>query len=426
MFRLSHAKLLSAHYVMVAVFVAAAPRLAAFVESARSASFDNREARATAAQRHDELAQAWLKLVPTAQASAAYTNNQYEASVSIPTMGTIVITPQNQYDFIFSATAPIVDVGAWQRIGVARRNEEAGRARAGATSLDVQRNVAQAYYQVVAAEAVLDSANKRRDTAQANLDFVQTRHDAGVATDLDYKRSQSELDRTKQDIADAQYSVRIARRSLATVSGRDASPGGAELPDDLADEAPLSSWTVDASALPAVRASHADALSAEESARATRDALWPTISATATERVTNAAGFGQSPYYTVGVVATWRFDASVIAGGAAGDQAAAAAHVREDKARRLAEDDIYNSYQAVIRGIEKARAAKTEREASDLAAGIARQRYEAGTATYLDLLTAERDDFTARVSYIQAVADLSYARVALRIAAGRSLSRVPS
>ena len=419
----SRVGLLSVHFGIAALVLTtpalALEPLAVFVESGRTQSFDNREAVATSAQRRDEATQAWLKLLPTAQASAAYTNNQYQASVSIPTMGTVVITPQDQYDVIFSANVTLVDIGAWERIGVAKHNEGAARQRQSATSLDVQRGIAQAYYQVVAAEAVLDSANKRRDTAQANLDFVRVRHDAGVATDLDFKRSSSELDRTKQDIADAEYQVRIARRSLSTLSGHEPGAGGVPLADDLSDEDPFDRWRIDVSSLPAVRASHEDVRSADHSAKATRAALWPTITAAATERVTNAAGFGTSPYYTISATATWRFDASVIAGASAADQATAAARVREERTRRLAEDTLYDAYQAVVRGIEKARAARSEQDASDLAAKIARQRYEAGTATFLDLLTAERDDFTAKVSYIQAVADLEYARVALRIAAGR-------
>ena len=221
------AQLLSVGYGTLALV--ATPRLAhalepldTFVESSRSYSFDNREAAANARERHDEVSQAWLKLLPTAQVTAAYTNNQYQAQVSIPMMGTFVITPTNQYDVIFSTSVSLVDVGAWERIGVAKRNEDAARERAGSTGLDVQRQVAQAYYQVVAAEAVLESAQRRQATAKANLDFVSTRHDAGVATDLDYKRSSSELDRTKQDIADAEYTLRIARRAaLATASRHD-------------------------------------------------------------------------------------------------------------------------------------------------------------------------------------------------------------
>jgi hypothetical protein len=76
------AKLLSAHYVIAALVLGtpgvarALEPLDVFVDASRTWSFDNREAAATFGQRRDEVTQAWLKLVPTVQASAAYTNNQ--------------------------------------------------------------------------------------------------------------------------------------------------------------------------------------------------------------------------------------------------------------------------------------------------------------------------------------------------------------
>jgi outer membrane protein TolC len=399
--------------------------LSTFLRSAHTQSFDVREQAATIGQRREETRQAWWKLAPTATASATYTYNQYEAVVSFPIdaqgdVRTATFTPQNQYDVVFAATVPIVDVGAWERIGVARRNEDAARAQSQATVLDVDKNVAQAYFQLVAAEAVLDSANKRRDTAKANLDYVTKRHDMGVALELDFRRATSEFERTRQDVADADYQVKIARRSLATLSGREPEPGVVAISDDTTEEAPLTTFQTDVSALPSVRAAIESVRAADRNTNATRAAFFPTVSATATERITNAIGFGASPYYTLAATATWRFDGSTIYGTAAASRAADVAHVREERARRAAEDVVFDAYQTVVREIEKTRAARAECEATVLAASIAHQRYEAGTATYLDVITAERDDFAARVSLIQASADLAYARIALRIAAGRS------
>jgi outer membrane protein TolC len=98
-----------------------------------------------------------------------------------------------------------------------------------------------------------------------------------------------------------------------------------------------------------------------------------------------------------------------------------AAQVREEHAKRNADDAVYDAYQAVVRQVEKTQAARAQRDQTTLAASFARQRYEAGTATYLDVLTAERDDFAARVSLVQTSADLAYARVALQLAAGQRI-----
>jgi outer membrane protein TolC len=77
--------------------------------------------------------------------------------------------------------------------------------------------------------------------------------------------------------------------------------------------------------------------------------------------------------------------------------------------------------------IDKARSARAGLDASKLAVSIAKQRYEAGTATFLDVVTAERDAFQAEVTRIQVDADLAFARADLRIAGGSSIedSRTP-
>jgi outer membrane protein TolC len=402
--------------------------LSDFVRAAQTRNFDAREQAAVVAQRHDEASQAWWKLAPVLTATGTYTHNEYPAVATIPignpTEGkteSVTIMAQNQLDATFSATLPLVDIGSWERIGAARRTATAAKAQADATELDVQRAVAQAYFQVVAEEAVLRSSNERRDTAQANLDFVRTRNSAGVAPELDLKRATAELESTRQDVTEAEYQLRIARRSLATVAGLEPSPGGLELSDDTSPEPPLESFLAGSSNLPSVLAATETARAADRNTKATRAGLYPTLSATAQERFTNAPGFGSSPYYQIIGTATWRFDVSTFPQTSAADHAAEAARVREERAHREAEDAVFNDYQAVVRQTEKTVAARAQRDSSALAADIARQRYEAGTANYLDVQTAQRDDFAAKVALIQASADLAYARVALHLAAGRRL-----
>jgi outer membrane protein TolC len=406
-----------------------APRKAAalqpldeFVHSAQQQNFDIREQTALMAQRDEEASQSTWKLSPVVSATAAYTRNQYAAIVTIPLDDTgltrsATIQPLNQYEAAFSATLPVVDVGAWERIGAANRTASAAHAQTHSTTLEAQRAVAQAYFQVVANEAVLQTANARHRTAEANLAYVRTRIDAGVAQELDLKRATAELESTRQDIAEAQFQLSTGRRSLATTSGLEPSAGSVELPSDTLSEPQLQGFMVAVAKHPNVFAAAETALAAERSVNATRAGLYPTLSLTGSERITNATGFGKSPAYAVGATATWRFDGSIIPATAAAESAAEVTRLRAARALRNVQDVVYNDHQAVIRQIEKTRAARAQQDSSALAASLARQRYEAGKATYLDVLTAERDDFAASVLLIQASADLAYARIALRLAA---------
>src|SRR5208337_4404407 len=139
-----------------------------FVGAAKGKNLDVREAQATADQRGQEARQAWAKIGPNASARAAYTRNQYAAIVSIP-MGPgpapqITIQPTDQVDAFFTLNLPLVDVGAWQRVGSAGATADAARVRAQATGLDAEKAVVRGYFQVVASEATLAAAEKALGT----------------------------------------------------------------------------------------------------------------------------------------------------------------------------------------------------------------------------------------------------------------------
>src|SRR5690606_37138021 len=104
------------------------------------------------------------------------------------------------------------------------------------------------------------------------------------------------------------------------------------------------------------------AVEAAERARSAARAAWlPTLGAQAQERITNAGGFtGRSQYYTLMATATWAVDFSLAPGVAAQTAAARGARARENKARRAAQDAIYQAWHQVRIGIEGARAARAQ------------------------------------------------------------------
>jgi len=216
------------------------------------------------------------------------------------------------------------------------------------------------------------------------------------------------------------------RRSLGTLSGLapegDPVNDAPALPlDDLREEPPLPAWVGSVEQLPSVRAAAADEHAAKHTAASSQAALYPTVTGQFTERATNAFGFGQSPYYTAELLATWKVDFSNFESSRAQRAAAEAAAVRHDRARATAADTLFNDWHSVRTQIAKSRAARTSLEASRLALAMARDKYGSGKATLLDVVQAERDAFTAEVTDIQAEADLASARAALKLSAGQSM-----
>lgn len=402
--------------------------LSAYLRSAKTSSFDAREQRATLAQRESEVTATHYRLLPVLGAQGTYTRNQYEA-----VLGDKVIVPENQVDLYLTANLTLIDVGQWEKIGAAKRTREAAESRQKSTSLDVERQVTRDYYQVVASEAVKAAARSTLEAAEKNLAYVQARKSAGFAQELDAKRAEAEVAKDKQLVADASYQVAVARRTLGTDSGLVPTEGAPALALDAAalesgegSLAEAEGKNLDAH--PQVRAAADETRAAERSATATRATWLPTLAVAAQERLTNATGFqDKSSIYALSATVAVKFDMSQLATANAQAEAASVAKVREERARAQTRDRVFVAWQAVHAALDKARSARAGLEASKLAVSIAKQRYEAGTATFLDVVTAERDAFQAEVTRIQVDADLAFARADLRIAGGSSIedSRTP-
>jgi outer membrane protein TolC len=406
--------------------------LSAFVTAARSGNTDERIAALTAEQQEADALTALGRTTPAVSARVVYTRNQFEAKIDptqftggvmVPGAEPLVVQPFNQLDAYFQLDVPIIDLAGWARTRSARASAHSAQKSARATALDVQKQVARQYYQVIGGAALGLAAQRTLAAAEQNLTITRDRQESGVATALDIDRASSEVERARQSISDAELTVELSRRALRTLTGLAPEGGTPEAADDLHEETPLASW--EASTLqtnPQLAASAAQRRSAESASSAAKLALVPSISASAQEHLTNAPGFyGHNSIWVLSGTANWRLDLVTV--GTVESQSAAAdiARVRESATRQRVLDQVHESWFRVHNGIAKSRAARAEAQASQSAVARARERYQAGAATQLELVQAERDAFSADVARIQADADLSYARAALRLDSGRPL-----
>ena len=397
--------------------------LAEFVAASKRNNPDNLEAAATQRQRDAQRDGASAAYLPSFTAQGVYTRNQYEASFNV--MGqNVTIQPYNGLDAYLTLSVPVINIGAWQQKQAASANLELAAATRVNTELSVEQSVTRAYYQLLGAEAVHFSAKKSLDFIADNLKLVRDRKEFGTASDLDLQRALADVARAEKDVAAAEQNVVITRRSLESLSRLGPEPATLEdyHQDELQQESSLESWLGKTSdeliaVKPALRAIDA----AEQSRTATKAAWLPTVNAQAQERFTNAGGFtGRHMYYTLTANATWRVDFGLGPNVAAQTEAVAAARAREDKARRAAEDAIFQAWHQVRVGIEKVRAAREQLKAAALAQDLARDRYQGGVATQIEVVQAQRDYFAAAVDQAQADFDLQYARALLRLSARRA------
>jgi outer membrane protein TolC len=400
-----------------------------FLERARAHALDTREAAEASRVKREESARAWQALLPSATLRASYTRNQYPASSIVPPNAatgapgrTITILPEDQLDAFAIVDLPLVDVARWSLASAAKHAERASHDRAAQTALDVDKQVARAYFTVVAADALTRAAESSLAVARENHALVAERQRVGLATELDLRRAAAEVEHALQAIADARYTVVVTRRSLETLAGVAAEPGAIALADDLRPEAPAASFEDRAPRTPGVSAASREVDAAHANVSAAWGALTPSVSANFTERLTNATGFaGQSQVYAASVTATWHLEVGAWSGVRSLEAAEAVAAVRRERTERAARDLVVQAWAQVEAGIVKARAARAQLEATAETARLAHERYAQGRATQLEVVQADRDTFAAEVARIQADADLAYARQLLRSAAGEPL-----
>jgi len=408
-----------------------------FLAGARRTNSDLQVAAATIEQQEGESLAALGRALPSLTARGVYTRNEYEvrldpssflgsaAPAGVPSQS-FIIQPLNQLDATVQLDVPLIDLAAWQRVAAQHAAERAAHRRADVTMTDVQMQVARNYYQLVGSRSLRQSAERTLEAALTNLGLTRTRQVDGVATDLEVNRAQAEVERAHLSISDAELTAALAGRALQTLTGVAPTNAARSELDDLHAELPLIEWERSVTEIPAVAVATEQRRGSEATATAARFALLPTLSAGAQGRLTNATGFvGHQAIYVLTATLNWRLDVTSLGTVRSQDAAARLARVREVSARQAGLDQVYESWSRISNGVAKSRAARAEALASTAAVERARERYQEGAGTHFELVQAERDAYSAEVSRIQADADLSYARVALRLNANRPQVKDP-
>ena len=394
----------------------------AFVAGARQRNPDAIEARANLAQEQAQADSTLGRVLPGISARGSYTRNQYSSAIDIAPPGKppqpITVVPSDQWDGSATVRVPLVDLAGFQRVSAAKTSAQASAHQLEATKLQVEGQVVQGYYQVVANLALVAASSAALDVSREGLRLAQARYQAGAAAALEVDRARADVEQQVQQLAAAELQVALAARALESASGVEPDLSSAiRLSDDLHPEPGLETFEDGLSRLPGVAAASASTSAAEKQADAQRLALAPIVAGTFTERGTNAPGFsGHDWSYQAAVTATWSF-ADIRAQEAAVD----AARARELRTVLSSRDSIHREWNTIVAGIARSRSARAGLEAARHAAAQARERYRAGTITQLDLLQAQRDAFNAEVSRIQSDADVVNARAQLRLTTGHSL-----
>lgn len=413
--------LFSAFLALVAPGVARAQQpLSDFLAGSDGASVALRASEASAHVAHSQIELARARLLPNFNATGILQYNEVLVSFANPFVpGTqLNIQLHDQITGQLTLTVPLLDVAGWTSFFASEQAADAADERFDGARQDVHVAVVQLWHQLVAAHAVRDAAQHNLEVVQASRDNVQARFDAQVAPQLELSRAEAEVLRAEQTIAEADLNITLAERNLELTTGIRPTSDPRTLEDDLHEEPAIDQFMTRAHDAPAVRAAARSVRAAELSTDAAWEGFLPTIAGAFRESATNAAGFGATSQYALLLTASWTLDwgrgAQVMV---ASDQLAGA-HAAEDLAVQQAESAVFEQWHRVRSLRIRAEAAIGARDALARASQDAHARYEAGAATQLEVITADRDLLQAEVARIAAVADLRIARQTLRIRAG--------
>jgi multidrug efflux system outer membrane protein len=293
---------------------------------------------------------------------------------------------------------------------------EVEQATAATTRRAVAIEAGKAYLAVFTAKRIIEVAEVARTTAQAHVEFAQSRRAGGIGTDLDIARAQAELATDDAQLASAQTAEVRAEEALGVITGQDTplrssdepvlqdNPGGLEL---------------------AARADLRGGQRRLDSAVWSRRQQWaewmPTLSL-------NGIAFYDAPqidptpsfgFQILAVLAVPLYDGG-FRDGLRQERDAVVAEANEELLQldRVATSEVRVDQVAVARARQARDAAHEAAEFTQHALELANIAYSGGTGTGLDVIDAQRSARDAAAQAVIADDDLRQAQFDLLAASG--------
>ena len=412
------------------------------LQSARERNTDLVVLQEQVAQANAQVGRAWGALMPSLNASVAYTRNAVEAALPLadPSAGysqqpidggsvllipnrtiNVTIQPLNQLSAGAQLSVPLIVVPGW--LGVANAKEASE-----ATAKTVERNrmallsgVSQAYLGAVGGQRLVELARTQLKTAEEQDRIARVRYEAGAVPKLASLRAGVDLARARQDLRRAENTYATARLSLRQLAG-------IKEDFDVVAPAEFTPPNADADALVeqamAMRGDlAASRMQVDIAERALRSTKWewaPTIAAVGSYQWTSVAGLtGQQHNGFAQLVAQFSlFDGGRLARLREGGSRVRQATANAEGVRRLVEREV----RAAALDLESARAnLESAREQERLAvenATLAETSVRAGAATYLDVVDANAARFGAGVARVSEELNVQTATLRLLQAVG--------
>lgn len=334
-----------------------------------------------------------------------------------------VVGPFSNYDFRIYAQQNVIDLASYRTMRASELAVDAGKMDEQDARDLIVRSIAALYLDAQSAAARVDAAQSRVTDSTALLKLAADKHDAGTATGVDVLRAQVQLANDKQGLLVAQNLLKQSLLALERSLGM--SPGTPlELAEPLDYKAlPRSEPTA---LLPAALKARADyqSLASQrrslvEQQRANRARFYPKLSLSG-----NIGELGRSigSVQTTGLI-QGQIDFTVFDGDRDGEARQLASRVNriDDQIADLERGVDQDIRQALLNLDSAAEQVSVAQQGQDLAQrelSMAQDRFQAGTANNVEVVTAQDELARAEENYIVAVSSHTDAKFALARAMG--------
>jgi outer membrane protein len=316
-------------------------------------------------------------------------------------------------------------------IAQADRNADAAKADVQLAEQDLIVRVAQAYFDVLAAEEALSAAQAGKTAIGEQLASVKRNFDVGTGTITDTREAQARFDLATAQEIEADNDLRTKRIALDTLIGR-----GGVRPHALAGPLRLSSllnggvetWVASTDDSPAVRKAVIGYDVARLETDKARAAKLPTVGLSASAGRFNTQASPQTPINQTGTANTTTvaivLNLPLFTGHATQNRIKETLLLEEqsrnllDAARRSAAQTTRVAYFGVQSLQAQVKALEAAESSSQLALEATRLGYKAGVRVNLDVLNAQTQLFTTRRDLAKARYDVLVDTLRLRQAAG--------
>lgn len=363
-------------------------------------------------------------LWPRLEARVGYTRNQHDAVVTLPDgdgTRSITITPFDQVEASATLTIPLLDLARRARVDATETRVERGRENLAEARLRIAERVATSYFRLAFAQASQLIAESQLALETARLAEAEVRREAGLTNPLALANALAEVERARLRVANARLDRATAQLELAEWTARPPESLAAVYPSGDPEVPSRANLLAMVQHLPNVRAAQIELTARRRDADAAGLDLVPTVDAFVSDRLSNAAGFGEANNISAGLTARFQLDVSTLRRKDELNASARAAELEVEALRREATTRISRLHLEVEARRAAVASARAELAARDQAERELVAREGGGLATSLERRTAERDRLAAELQYAQAEAELHLSRTLLLIAAGVEL-----